>query len=82
MVQKNENFLLINQTFPHIGKKLAFFWGHPEFNTYVDDLLTERKGVERVGFPPAALKALFDLAQDHEKAYPNLVKKTKDIWHH
>jgi hypothetical protein len=80
MLENNTSFQVINSAFPHIGKKLDFLWGHKEFHTLMEDLQQEKRGVQRQGFPPTVLTALFSLASDHDREFPNLVVKVTDIW--
>lgn len=80
MIDDDENFRVIAQVFPHIGEKLKFFWGHPEFVPYIDSLQTDSRAGTRSGFPGAVLNALFALALKHEDEHPHLAPKQVDIW--
>jgi hypothetical protein len=80
VIDNNENFKAINKAFPHIGQRLRFLWGYPEFSTFMDDLLQEKKGVQRQGFPGDILMALISLGQDHDTEFPGKAAKKKDIW--
>ena len=82
MLEDLPDFQLVSAQFPHVGRRLAFLWGHPEFVTYTDDLLTDKHGKERQGFPPKVLNALFMLAQEHEKTFPHLKPRRGDFWQH
>ena len=79
MIEENENFLLINESFPHIGKKLQLFWGHPEFVTLMDDLQQNKRGKQRQGFPMDIARALNNIDSEHSLAFPKLIRKS-DIW--
>lgn len=47
--------------FPHIAKGLVDKWKNPgEIRTYLDDLVTDRRG-ERIGFPPPVFDELMFL---------------------
>jgi hypothetical protein len=80
VIDNNSNFITINASFPHIGKKLKVFWGCPEFNALVEELQNDTRGGNRAGFPGSVLNALFMLAMEHELAFPQLVKKQNDQW--
>ncbi len=75
MIENNINFQVINQAYPHIGKKLDLFWGCPEFNATMEHLQTDTRGGTRAGFPGPVLNALFMLAMEHEEAFPKLLGK-------
>lgn len=80
MIDADESFKLITQAFPHIGKRLKFYWGHPEFAPYIDSLQTDSRQSTRTGFPGPVLNALFMLAMKHEGDHPHLAPKQSDIW--
>lgn len=80
MIQEMNDFKVINAAFPHIGKKLEFFWGEPEFNTLVDELQQNKRGDHRAGLPADILLALYSLASAHDSAYPKLARKDPDFW--
>lgn len=52
MIEKIGDYKLINDAFPGIGAKLKLFWGHPEFNVLMDELLVYKRGVPREDFRP------------------------------
>ncbi len=80
MIDDNADFKLINEAFPHLGKKLRFFWGYPEFGPLVDTLLLDARGGNRAGFPANVLAALFNLSEAHDLAHPTARAKPTDIW--
>jgi len=80
VIEDNKNFVVINEAFPHIGRKLKLFWGCPEFNTFMNDLQTDTRGGTRAGFPGPVLNALFMLGLEHEESFPQLVRKQADQW--
>ncbi len=80
MIQDNEHFKIIEAAYPHIGKKLAFLWGYPEFNTVVTGLIYDTREGKRVGFPENVLNAVFSLALNHEKEHPQLLSQQKEVW--
>lgn len=82
MIEKIGDFKLINAAFPSIGAKLKLFWGHPEFNMLMDELLVYKRGVPREGFPADVLFALSTLDSLHTVAHPNLGRKHGTVWNH
>lgn len=80
MIQRNQNFVQVNEAFPHIGKAIALFWGHPEFYEFSEGLQHQQDGKRREGFPANILTALFNLTSEHDKMFPELVPKKTDIW--
>ena len=81
-IDDSANFQLVSKEFPHVGRRLSLLWGQPEFAVVADDLLTDKHGKERQGFPSHVLNALFALVQEHEKAFPQLKPKRGDFWQH
>lgn len=79
MIENNKDFILINESFPNIGKKLHLLWGHPEFAALMDDLQLNKRGEQRQGFPIDIALALNNLDSEHTVAFPNLTQKN-DIW--
>lgn len=81
MIEKIGDYQLVNAAFPSIGAKLKLFWGHPEFNELMDELLVYKRGAPREGFPAEVLFALSTLESLHAGAFPTLAKKQSTIWH-
>jgi hypothetical protein len=80
MIEKISDFKLVNEAFPAIGAKLKLFWGHPEFNELMDELLVYKRGAPRDGFPSGVLFALSTLESLHLVAHPKLRRKSTNIW--
>lgn len=79
MIEQNKDFILINESFPHIGKKLQLFWGYPEFVALMDDLQQNKRGEPRQGFPMDIARALNNLDSEHSLVFPKLARKN-DLW--
>jgi len=79
VLEDNPDFNLIDESFPHLGKKLKLFWGHPEFVALMDDLQHDKTRGQRKGFPIDILLALNSLDSEHSHAFPKLARKT-DVW--
>jgi hypothetical protein len=80
MIEDNEHFKVIDAAYPHIGKKLSFLWGHPEFNTVITGLIYDTREGKRMGFPEPVLNAIFSLGLSHELEHPQLLAKQKEVW--
>jgi len=57
----NEYYVLVNTRFPHIGEKLRYLYGYPEYYSYIDKLFTDTRGDTRQGFPKEITNALLKL---------------------
>jgi len=78
-MDNNSDFKVINEAFPRIGAKLSLFWGRAEFGPYMSDLLHDKRGGNRQGFPFEVLMALHALAEKHNHDYRHLFSAV-DIW--
>jgi hypothetical protein len=66
--------------FPRIASRLCHLWGTAAFAGEVNGLLNDSRAGARQGFPPEVALALFNLAQDHDREFPQFVLITTDIW--
>ena len=80
MLADNENFLLVNEQFPHIGRKLELLWGHKECADFLHSLFHDTRDGQRQGFPKPVASALFKLLVLHDELFPPKVAPG-DIWH-
>lgn len=76
----NENFSIVDERFPHIGKKLAVMWGSHVFSGFINGLFHDSRGGTRKGFPKEVSVALFRLMQEHDRLFPELAYRAQDIW--
>ena len=79
MLADNENFLLVNEQFPHISHKLELLWGHKECADFLHSLFHDTRDGQRQGFPKPVASALFKLMTLHDELFPPKSLKT-DIW--
>ena len=70
----NEDFVLVNEKFPHIGRKIEVFWGQPECYALFKDLMLDTRDGERQGFPKEVGLALHNLSLLHDEKFPQYVK--------
>lgn len=75
----NDNFNLVNEKFPHIGKHITFLWGNKEFTGYMNKLFTDTRDGTRQGFPLEVASALLKLQMEHDIVYPEFANKP-DKW--
>ena len=79
-IRATEEFPLINERFPHIGRRFIQTWGSYAFYMYSGGLLTDTRGGTRRGFPPEILMAITRIVKIHEQTYPRLDARRVDIW--
>jgi hypothetical protein len=80
MLANDTHFNLVNQRFPHIGKKIESLWGESDCTAYLNDMLTDTRGHTRQGFPVEVASALFSLLQEHESSFPGKEVVVKGTW--
>lgn len=80
ILAENDNFKIVDQRFPHIGKKLAGLWSSHDFSAFINELFQDTRGGTRQGFPKDVSVALFRLMQDHDRLYPDVAYEVQDIW--
>lgn len=79
-IRATEEFPIINDRFPHIGRKMIQTWGSYGFYIYSGTLFTDTRGGTRRGFPPEILAAITKIVKVHEERYPRLDIHRVDIW--
>ncbi len=80
MVTETNEFKLISESFPHIGKAISLTWGSKEFVEYTGRLFFDTRNGERQGFPYNVLSALHKLCELHDKTFPQFVEsKENDV---
>lgn len=77
-LERSADFVLIDQGFPHIGKRFRDTWGTLGFLEVMDTLFHDTRGGTRRGFPLDALMALNALQELHRDTFPNL--HPTDMW--
>ena len=79
-IRATEQFPIINERFPHIGRRLIQTWGSYAFYMYAGTLFTDTRGGSRRGFPPEIMSAITRIVEVHELTYPRLDYHLVDIW--
>ncbi len=77
-----ESLLMAHAFSPRIGKALDLFWGHKDFQPYLNKLLADDmpNGKQRQGFPVHVMSALIALQQLHDKMFPQFIIEDPDEW--
>ena len=78
-MQTSQDFKTVAAGYPHLGEKIALFWGEPEFGKLMDELQQNWRNEHRAAFPADVLLALEGLAMAHDSAYPKLARREKDF---
>jgi hypothetical protein len=76
----NPHFATVHGRFARLGSRISRLWGKPAFAGEINNLLNDNRAGARQGFPPEVALALFNLSQDHDREFPDLVLKSTDIW--
>ena len=74
MLDSNEDFITVNEKFPHIGKKLAVFWGQLECCELFINLMLDTRDGKRQGFPKEIAQAIHRLSMLYDEKFPQYVK--------
>jgi hypothetical protein len=79
-VTDSPDYQVVNTSFPHIGRKIKSHWGQPEFNALIHQLLRDKRGGTREGFPAQVDLALAHIEKQHEREFPELVIPPASMW--
>jgi hypothetical protein len=80
MIKDNEDFIVIQNSMPHIAKSVELFWGTVDFNRFLDKIMSDTRDGHRVGFPKDVASALLRLSIKHDSSFPDAMIKVSDIW--
>ena len=76
----SEDFKVVDQRHPHIGKRLKDAWGSCLFSPFINELFRDSRGGTRQGFSREVSGALFRLQQAHDQHFPETIRDVSDIW--
>lgn len=79
-LDSSEDFKVVDQRHPHIGKRLKDAWGSCLFSPFINELFRDSRGGTRQGFSHEVSGALFRLQQAHDRLFPETIRETSDIW--
>jgi len=71
-----ENYQVIEDSYPEIGRKIKLFWGNQEFTDLMHELLTDTRGHVRTGFPCAVVNSFLKLQELHNTVFPQFSEKS------
>ena len=80
MISDNYHFKIIDASFPQIGRKIALFFGHPDFVNLLRELKINNRGEARAGFPSDVLFALHELEVEHDSEFPHFQQNNPHPW--
>jgi hypothetical protein len=73
----DQDYLMVNERFPHVGQELRVTWGTPEFQPYMAGLMIDGRSVNRKGFPEEIVAALANIHRKHDQLFPALSHKSQ-----
>jgi hypothetical protein len=80
VITDDDDYRIVNTSFPHIGKRIAAVWGQPEFNLLILQLLRDSRGGTREGFPPHVRLALVRLEARFQREFRELTIPPSSMW--
>lgn len=72
MLEIHENYLFLNERYPHVGRRLREAWGTVQFMVEMEELLHNTRNRTRQGFPFEALLAIDGVLELHRLTFPHL----------
>lgn len=77
-IHEHPSYLLIKEKHPHLAPRFSLFWGQPDFEPIVTDLIIDTRGDKRKGFDPDVVAAILNLMEIHDKEFPRLAYRQND----
>jgi hypothetical protein len=74
----DQEYLMVSKRFPHIAERVCVTWGTPDFQPYLDGLLTDARIANRQGFPDEYRAALVSIRRKHDHLFPTLIHKSRE----
>ena len=68
-MEKDDNFVLIDEEHAEVGKHLSLMWGKQEFRSYINKLLDVTVSGRAREFSAQALLALMELSDQHWREF-------------
>ena len=69
IMEKDQNFLLLDEEHAEVSKHLSLMWGKQEFRPYINKLLDVTVSGRAREFSAQALMALIELSDQHRKEF-------------
>lgn len=67
----------LEQQFPHILDKIIIMWDSPEFDSYLNKFMLDKREHARQGFPPEIASELMRLSMLHSEQFGS---KNSGLW--
>lgn len=80
MITSDENFIILSEAFPDLGRRIEFLWGDSSCRMFIQNLLNDTRDGRRQGFPQSVSMAIIALSLKHDNDFPNLVPTDSNIW--
>jgi hypothetical protein len=74
----DQDYLMVNKHFPHVGERIAVTWGTLDFQPYISGLLADPRIVHRQGFPEEFRAALVGIRRKHDQLFPTFIRESGD----
>ncbi len=71
-----ENYQVIEDAYPELGRKVKLFWGNQEFTDLMHELLTDTRGHARAGFPRPVVNSFLKLQGLHNRVFSQFSEKS------
>ncbi len=59
----------LEQQFPHIFEKVMIMWDSPEFDSYLNKFMLDKREHARQGFPPEVASEILRLSMLHSELF-------------
>jgi hypothetical protein len=69
IMEKDQNFLYIDEEHAEVGKHLSLMWGRQDFRPYMNNLLDVSVSGRAREFSATALLALMELSDQHRREF-------------
>jgi hypothetical protein len=80
MIEYNKDFIILNDAFPDLGRRIKFLWGDKLCRTFIHDLLHSTRDGHREGFPQTVSAAIIGLSLKHDADFLDCVPPELATW--
>ena len=80
MISSDKNFIILNDAFPDLGRRIKFLWGYIECRTLLESLMNDTRDGHRAGFPQPISEAIIALSLKHDDDFPKFVPTGSNVW--
>ena len=79
MIASDENFIVLNEAFPDLGRRIEFLWGDRSCRTFMYNLINDTRAGQRQGFSQPVSMAIIALSVKHDNDFPAFIP-AENIW--